>query len=222
MVQNTLQLQDASADMIHDVRVMDGLDLNPGDLSEWLDPQYDPSTIIHEIPLTNMELGDCSFDDDIYKDCKEIEDEPVQDSSRQYSSRQYSSRRRSSRSPPRRRARKLSADRSFRSVFHTPPASPVTCSSTDDELYNAALNKLASSMRRSEMSRVQVLRHRDSLSVAPRRESLSCAPRQPAPCTLNSLSDLLSGKRTALTAGLEQSRSQLRMYMSIINTTQAF
>jgi len=217
--------------MINDIQsnntstAMDDLDLDAGDLSEWLDPKYDPSTIVNELPLTDVELGDCSFDEDVFRDCKEMEDEPEQVFSRHYSSR------RSSRSPPRRRARKLSPERVNRPSFETPPASsrthldssPVISSSTGDDLYNAALENLASSMRRSEMSRVQVLRHRDSrISLAPRRNSLSCAPRKPAPSTMNGLADLLSGKRSALTAGLEQSRNQLRMYMSLLNKNQPF
>jgi len=186
---------------------MDSFDLNTGDLSEWLDPQHDSSTTIEELPLTDMELGSCSFDEDIFKDCKEElenEEESALDFSRKSST--FS----------RKRIRTLSPERSSpcqQLSCETPPAYPqtylnATPVTSGEVLYNTTLHNLTSSMERSEMSRAQVLGH---------RASLSNLPRQPSPSSMNSLPALLSGKRTALTAGLEESRNQLRRYMSLIN-----
>lgn len=113
-----------------------------------------------------------------------------------------------------------------------------------DGLYSAAMNNLESSMRRSEMSRAQVLRHRDSLPLSPSGSS-SCqmnfppqqqlggqgssttnnnmpARQQPLPSSFSGLAGLLSGKRTTLTADLERSRNFLRMYTSSISRIQPF
>ena len=249
MTQTNLRFDYNTQNMLEDGQLGDtflptesDIDLDPCDLSEWLDRQYDSSTDTEQFSENKQELTTvCAFSEGVFEDCKEDEDEHVQTYSKQY-------RRRASRSPPRRRARNHSPVRtnqvSYESLVNPPHpfGTPVpVVSSPGDTLYNAALNNLASSMKRSELSRIQVLRHRETLSRAPRRrETISCVtthrdaishvpmhrnnlPRtsvRPALSNLSSLSDLLSGKRTALTAGLEQSRKQLRMYMSLMNTNQ--
>ena len=233
MTQNnnfSLQANTCRPHVLDDLYLNDGLmelesfDLNTGDLSEWLDPQHDPDTTIDELPsfIDDMELDDCSFDEDMFRDCKEeIEDE---DESAHGFSRQF---RRESISPPQQRVGELSPEISSpchqqscetqpppvypQQTYLNPSTAPVTSSPVREMLYNTTLNNLTSSMKRSEISRAQVLGH---------RASVSNFPRQPSPGSMDSLPGLLLGKRTALTAGLEESRNQLRRYMSLINRNQ--
>lgn len=217
---------------------MDSLDLDNDELSAcWINRQHTLDS--EDLNLNLSDCGSFSFDEDIFEDCKQAEGEPVSVRHKQHSTR------RASRSPPRQRIRVHSPERiRDRSFLVSPVVSEVrkgnSCSSmTRDDLYNAALNNLASSMRRSELSRAQVLRHSDRYSRVPEssRHDKFNLPQQngqqrsfhgpsvssnAAPSTLTRLTDLLSGKRTALTAGLEQSRNQLRMYMSLLNSNQPF
>ena len=93
---------------------------------------------------------------------------------------------------------------------------------------NIALDNLASSMKRSELTRAQLMQHRaGSVTYSNTTNAPPPPPQQSSPLSLNisnfsRLADLLSGKRTALTAGVEYSRNQLRMYMEAINTNQPF
>lgn len=190
---------------------IDDLELDPCDLSEWMDCQHKEGTDFGEVQENILEPEDI-FNEGNFEDCKQMVDREAQ--------RDYS-RRRASRSPPRQRARKHSPLRTRQMNYRSPPARILASSShvatvpvqspVGDEVYNTAMNKLKSSMRKSELSRAQVLKH---------GESLSQAPKQPAPSTLGSLTGLLSGKRSALTAGLEQSRKNLRMYMMLLNSNQ--
>uniref|UniRef100_A0A7S4IPX6 Uncharacterized protein n=1 Tax=Odontella aurita TaxID=265563 RepID=A0A7S4IPX6_9STRA len=114
--------------------------------------------------------------------------------------------------------------------------------------YNAMLTKLAASMKRSEMSRANVMRQRQSLqnrptptpvassssmgmaSPAQQRASVtstsaSAAQQQqqqqqrsvPHFQSMIGLSGFLNGQRSTLTSGLEQSRMQLKAYMTQVN-----
>mmetsp|Transcript_27709 Transcript_27709/g.31994 ORF Transcript_27709/g.31994 Transcript_27709/m.31994 type:complete len:207 (-) Transcript_27709:485-1105(-) len=104
--------------------------------------------------------------------------------------------------------------------------SPKKISGSDknfSEEYSRALNNLASSMRRSEFSRAQILRqgkqdqspswmntHGQQMSQIQQRS-------HPCPQTVLGLSGLLSGRSSTLTLGLEQSRRQLKSYMESVH-----
>uniref|UniRef100_A0A7S2GTA4 Uncharacterized protein n=1 Tax=Helicotheca tamesis TaxID=374047 RepID=A0A7S2GTA4_9STRA len=81
--------------------------------------------------------------------------------------------------------------------------------------YNEMIEKLAQSMRRSEQSRARIIQLRSSSSSS-ERQSPPIPPTQSS--TMSSLAGFLSGKTPSLTAGLEQSRKQVRAYMGHINT----
>jgi hypothetical protein len=85
-------------------------------------------------------------------------------------------------------------------------------SSREVTLYNA-LNNLSNSMRRSGLSRAQVIRHGENVSKKTKKPSASTT-------SLCSFAGLLSGKQTTLTPNLEQSRKQLRMCMMLLNSNQ--
>lgn len=200
----------------------DDLDLNPNDLSEWLDQDLRRSDV-DELSQNSLELGCCLFDDDISTKAHQPE---KQEQRLVHSYRTQDDESRTKRSHSRRKARKLetmeSSERAFESPRNGSHSSHSSRSSTSyerpapvnhtDDLYHTAFSNLASSMKRSELSRSIVL-NLGKNSQLPLR--------QPAPSTLCSLGDLISGKRTALTAGLEQSRNQLRTYLSRINFNQA-
>jgi len=82
--------------------------------------------------------------------------------------------------------------------------------------YGEALNNLAFSMRRTELSRAELLRQRDSMSHYPQMTP-QLTPASVHPSAMSSLAGLLTGKKTSLTVGLEQSRRQLREYMGRMN-----
>ena len=79
------------------------------------------------------------------------------------------------------------------------------------EKYNAALEKLAQSMKRTEESRRQVLIQRELQLKASEEDMMSGADRS------KKLAQFFSGSRSTLTSGLEQSRKQLSMYMGQVN-----
>lgn len=74
--------------------------------------------------------------------------------------------------------------------------------------YEEALSNLALSMRRTELTRAEILRHRQNMPAVS-----SLANTSPQASTISSFAGLLTGTRTSLTAGLEQSRRQLQEYM---------
>ena len=97
-----------------------------------------------------------------------------------------------------------------------PPSNANGSAEFSPEQYSEALTNLASSMRRTELSRAELLRQRNNMtrySQAPQQMVPLSAP----PSSMNSLTGLLTGKRTTLTVGLEQSRKQLREYMTRMN-----
>ena len=111
--------------------------------------------------------------------------------------------------------------------------------STTDQQYISMLSKLAESMKRSEISRAEILRQRvqgnlplshpheiqsSSISASNVPSNLAIHSRsmhlpvysQSNETSVTNLSGFLSGQRTSLTSGLEQSRRQLLSYMSDI------
>ncbi len=90
------------------------------------------------------------------------------------------------------------------------PTPPALTSTLSPEEYNAALEKLAQSMKRTEASRQQLLQHRDELEAA-KRVILLEQQRSIA------MAQFLSGSRSTLTGGLEQSRRQIASYMGNMN-----
>lgn len=92
-------------------------------------------------------------------------------------------------------------------------------SDIDPHQYNEALNNLAFSMRRTELSRAELIRQRNSMSHVSAHIPQVSNPSVPTQSThLTGLAGLLSGKSSSLTAGLEQSRRQLREYMARMNS----
>mmetsp|Transcript_9127 Transcript_9127/g.19494 ORF Transcript_9127/g.19494 Transcript_9127/m.19494 type:complete len:461 (+) Transcript_9127:178-1560(+) len=89
-------------------------------------------------------------------------------------------------------------------------SSPVSAVPLTPEEYNAALEKLAQSMKRTEASRQHLLQHREELEAA-KREILLDQQRSIA------MAQFLSGSRSTLTGGLEQSRRQIASYMGNMN-----
>lgn len=87
----------------------------------------------------------------------------------------------------------------------------------NDGQYTEALSNLAFSMRRTELSRAELLRQRNSMACYPKMTP-QVAPASAQPSAMSSLAGLLTGKRTTLTVGLSQSRRQLREYMVRMNS----
>jgi hypothetical protein len=86
--------------------------------------------------------------------------------------------------------------------------------------YSEALNNLASSMRRTELSRAELLRQRNNMTQyrhAPQQVGYQMAPMSAQSSSMGGLAGLLTGKKASLTVGLEQSRRQLREYMTRMN-----
>merc|ERR1719203_604566 len=79
------------------------------------------------------------------------------------------------------------------------PASSSSSSVANKE-YNDTVNRLYATITSTELYQVA-------------SQETNCETK-PAPSTLTSLVDLLTGSRSSLTGGLEQSRRQLRTYMS--------
>ena len=181
------------------LNTIDDLDMDADDLAEWLNGQLESgfeelneptaNDLLKE-PLSNIKKN--MFDDERF-------------------TLSHSSRRRASRSPPRRRTRLHSPQRTKRTKeknrqvhMQATTSSRFIETMPENSEYNEALSKLAESMKRSELSRLA------SARTSP----------QPSASTLSSLTGLLSGKRTSLTAGLEHSRRQLRAYMSLMIANQ--
>ena len=96
-------------------------------------------------------------------------------------------------------------------------ASTQTCQDLNEkrDQYYELLNKLSLSMKKSEFSRAAVMRQRNCHSTQPNIRYNKSQLYQPAPesQTVSGLSYFLSGSRSTLTPGLEQSRKQLATYM---------
>ena len=96
-----------------------------------------------------------------------------------------------------------------------PKIKDANLSSMTEEYYRHAYNKLAISMHRSEISRAQVRLHNRSSS-----SRLIILANCPMPTTMmENFTALVSGNRTSLTTGLEQSRVRLREYMAQLSHT---
>jgi len=96
------------------------------------------------------------------------------------------------------------------------PESNVSKDSEFQVKYNRALNNLASSMQRSQLSRAEILSRRDNPSSSINNSSLA----QPSPQALSGLARLLSGRSSTLTVALQQSRKQLKSYMDLMYTNE--
>lgn len=120
------------------------------------------------------------------------------------------------RTPSRRKSRKLNDGRASKCLhdeistkkpmFQSTPPPPRISSGTDP--YHAAFQNLASSMKKSELSRTIILNQGLDSSVESLKPSLS---------TIRRCGDLLTGKCTALTRDLEYSRLYLRRYLMLFN-----
>jgi len=174
---------------------MDDLDIDADDLAEWLDGHLDSGFEELDLPTENSFFEDGLLVEPLpMMNCDIFEEEkPVFTPSR---------RRRASRSPPRRRSRQHSPtrdcqmkQRSRRVQQRTVTSSPFVENTTKNTSFSQSYNNV------SQITSSQVT-SQDSSS------------------TLSSLAGLLSGKRTSLTAGLEQSRKQLHAYMSLMMTNQ--
>lgn len=104
--------------------------------------------------------------------------------------------------------------------------SPTKISGYDEnflEEYSRALKNLALSMRRSELTRAQILcqgkQHQSSKWINTHNQQMSTIPQRSHPRlqTILGLSGLLSGRSSTLTLGLEQSRRQLKSYVESVN-----
>ena len=111
-------------------------------------------------------------------------------------------------SPKRRRSITCSA----MDMSPTPPISPSKPSLDDLQLqYKLALEQLAVSMRRSEMTRSEIVSYRKAAETKAKLEAAQAHQ-------LKNADPFLSGSRSTLTVGLEQSRQMLRNYMNFIPT----
>lgn len=191
------ELEDSFENALNEI---EHFDVDATDLSEWLNDQYVTTEMADDLTVDSSDLMDdgTAISETMFDD----EEESV------YTETRY---RRSSRSPPRRRPRQYSPPRDDRTLHRhrsertqSVRSSEFAPSLPENKEYKDALSKLAASMKRSELSRIATTRS---------------AP-QPSPSTLSGLAGLLAGKRTSLTNGLEQSRRQLRTYMSLMLTNQ--
>ena len=80
-----------------------------------------------------------------------------------------------------------------------------------EEEYKRTMQKLALSMKRSEMTRNEIIRQRQ---IAETKAKLEKAQEQ----TYSKANGFLSGSRSTLTLGLEQSRQMLKAYMGQVKT----
>merc|ERR1719203_1276095 len=96
-------------------------------------------------------------------------------------------------------ASNMSVGSSSSSSSSSVPASSSSSSVANKE-YNDTVNRLYATITSTELYQVA-------------SQETNCETK-PAPSTLTSLVDLLTGSRSSLTGGLEQSRRQLRTYMS--------
>ncbi|KAI2493487.1 hypothetical protein MHU86_21068 [Fragilaria crotonensis] len=94
----------------------------------------------------------------------------------------------------------------------TPPISPSKPTLDDLQLqYKLALEQLALSMRRSEMTRSEIVSYRKAAETKAKLEAAQAHQ-------LKNADPFLTGSRSTLTVGLEQSRQMLRNYMNFIPT----
>jgi hypothetical protein len=202
------------------------MDLNNNDLSEWLDiDHHQDSNIVtsEDQPSSNLEFAESvSFNEDDFEDCnQEMDDEDtVVDTHKSY----HSLEREPMCPPTPNQTKKDHFQPPFPVTYRgtqgtTPVAVALSSLARDESYYNIAMSNLESSMRKSEYSRAQVLQHRQVLAS---RSPVSSSPLPSHSGVSTSLADLFSGKRTTLTRGLEQSRNQLRMYLTLINRNQPF
>jgi hypothetical protein len=118
-------------------------------------------------------------------------------------------------SPPHKRRRSvdhsgMDSPMSISSVISTRSQSIMTCVpelEIVEDQYKLALQHLALSMRRSEMTRNEIIRQRQ---VAETHAKLAAAQAK----TFTNADKFLSGSSSTLTLGLEQSRSMLKSYMT--------
>mmetsp|Transcript_9477 Transcript_9477/g.13640 ORF Transcript_9477/g.13640 Transcript_9477/m.13640 type:complete len:197 (-) Transcript_9477:161-751(-) len=82
--------------------------------------------------------------------------------------------------------------------------------------YKLAMQQLALSMRRSEMSRHEIYKQREEQEAKARLQAAAHAKQY------SNADSFLSGSRTTLTVGLEQSRQMLRSYMGQMKKHQIF
>lgn len=200
------------------------MDLNTDELSEWLDiDHHQDSNIVtsEDLPLTNLDFFESkSFDVDYFEDCnQEMDDEDAPVDTHEHHSLDSEP----VCPPAPNQKRNVHCQQSFPVKYHgtqgtTPLEVALASLARDESYYNVALSNLESSMRKSEHTRAQVLQHRQVLAS---RTPLSPSS-LPSHSVSTSLADLLSGKRTSLTSGLEQSRNQLRIYLTLINRNQPF
>jgi len=181
------------------LNTIDDLDMDADDLADWLNGQLESGF---------EELNQPTANDLIKHPLSNVKENMFDD---ERVALAQSSRRRASRSPPRRRSRQKSPrrtkDRNRQEQMQTTSTSSRFIETMpENSEYSEALNKLAVSMKRSELSRIA---------------SARSSP-QPSASTLSSLTGLLSGRRTSLTAGLEHSRRQLHAYMSLMTANPTF
>lgn len=189
------------------------LDLNTSDLSEWLD-HHDPFQLEDEPSQGSLDIDCCMFDDDFSEGKKEGKNQSEDNCNNHLPSSK------NNHSSSRQKARKVGNKKSIkkkkggsRKNTQTLKSLSSTQIASDDDLYNATLDNLASSMKRSELSRAQILKHGASISID---------YKELEPSIVGRFGDLLDGKRSALTANLEHSRKRLRLYFSFINRNQPF
>ena len=208
-------------DNIHDI------DIDPSDLAEWLDEPLVPPKLVNqesikeeeeeddELPIfhdttewTTDDLKD--FDIDIFN----FDDDVLVDKGQQTMTKKKSTsnkRKKSKKSSPNKRSKQqgferrasvasnMSVGSSSSSSSSSVPASSSSSSVANKE-YNDTVNRLYATITSTELYQVA-------------SQETNCETK-PAPSTLTSLVDLLTGSRSSLTGGLEQSRRQLRTYMS--------
>lgn len=111
-------------------------------------------------------------------------------------------------SPKRRRP----IGQSMMDVSESPPSPSSKTSLEDLQLqYQRAMEQLALSMRRTEMTRSEIVSYRKAEDTKAQLETAQAYQ-------LKNADPFLSGSRSTLTVGLEQSRQMLRSYMNSIPT----
>eukprot|EP00545_Synedropsis_sp_CCMP1620_P008198 CAMPEP_0119009264 /NCGR_PEP_ID=MMETSP1176-20130426/4241_1 /TAXON_ID=265551 /ORGANISM="Synedropsis recta cf, Strain CCMP1620" /LENGTH=217 /DNA_ID=CAMNT_0006961739 /DNA_START=111 /DNA_END=764 /DNA_ORIENTATION=+ len=120
-----------------------------------------------------------------------------------------------SRSPSPTPKRRRSADHSPMDISPKPvkAISSMGQESLDDlqSQYKAAVEQLAVSMRRSEMTRAEIISYRKSQETRNRLQQAQSR-------TFNSADGFLTGSQVTLTTGLAQSRQMLKNYMSLVKS----
>lgn len=178
---------------------IDDMEIDMSDLSEWLDETelgFDDLLELSE-GIKDLQDNGSVFSTDIFDNelstFTKSNRKRTRRPSRVKHSRQYESKRN------RRISKKIRRD-------DLEYMTPSVCKHpfSDSAEYSQAVKKLVASMKKTELSRAA---------------STQALP-EPSSSTLSSLGCFFSGKRTSLTAGLENSRKQLRAYMSLLLTNQ--